>query len=101
MFDPYQTWLRIPPDEQPPNHYRLLAIRLFENKSDVIQSAGKRQMAHLRQFRTGEHAELSQQLLNEVVGAKTCLLNSLSKTSYDAELRRQLDQQEKARPAPS
>jgi hypothetical protein len=25
-FDPYHRWLGIPPQEQPPNHYRLLAL---------------------------------------------------------------------------
>ncbi len=24
-FDPYYQWLAIPPKDQPPNHYRLLA----------------------------------------------------------------------------
>ena len=26
-FDPYYKWLGIPPEEQPPNHYRLLGIQ--------------------------------------------------------------------------
>ena len=26
-FDPYHIWLGIPPEEQPPNHYRLLGCR--------------------------------------------------------------------------
>ena len=25
-FDPYHIWLGIPPEDQPPSHYRLLAI---------------------------------------------------------------------------
>ena len=25
-MDPYHVWLGIPPEEQPPNHYRLLGI---------------------------------------------------------------------------
>jgi hypothetical protein len=29
-FDPYCQWLGIPAKDQPPNHYRLLAIELFE-----------------------------------------------------------------------
>ena len=28
-FDPYRKWLGIPPQEQPPNHYRLLGIGLL------------------------------------------------------------------------
>ena len=29
-FDPYYKWLGIPREEQPPNHYRVLGIRVFE-----------------------------------------------------------------------
>ena len=31
-FDPYHKWLGISPKDQPPNHYRLLAIDEFEAK---------------------------------------------------------------------
>jgi hypothetical protein len=49
-FDPYHRWLGIPPADQPPNHYRLLAINLFEDDAEVIEHAADRQMAHLRSF---------------------------------------------------
>ena len=52
-FDPYHTWLGIPPEEQPPHHYRLLGIKPFEEKPAVIESAADRQMAHLRSFQSG------------------------------------------------
>jgi len=52
-FDPYHTWLGIPPEQQPPNHYRLLAIEAFESNPDVIESAADQRMAHLRSFQTG------------------------------------------------
>ena len=35
-FDPYHAWLGIPPKDQPPNHYRLLGIELFEQDTEVI-----------------------------------------------------------------
>ena len=35
-FDPYRKWLGIPPKDQPPNHYRLLGIDLFEADAEVI-----------------------------------------------------------------
>lgn len=38
-FDPYHKWLGISPKDQPPNHYRLLGIELFEGVPDVIESA--------------------------------------------------------------
>ena len=38
-FDPYYTWLGIPPPQQPPHHYRLLGVELFEGSPDVIERA--------------------------------------------------------------
>lgn len=90
-FDPYHKWLGIPAEEQPPNHYRLLAIKLFEEDLEVIEHAGDRQMAHLRTFQAGRHGPMSQKLLNEVAAAKICLLNTQKKAAYDAQLRRLLD----------
>lgn len=88
-FDPYYTWLGIRPEEQPPHHYRLLGLQLFEDNLDAIEHAADRQMAHLRTLQTGKHAELSQRLLNEVASAKVCLLNAQKKAAYDATLREQ------------
>ncbi len=89
-FDAYHRWLGIPPKDQPPNHYRLLAVDLFEADPDVIEAGADRQMGHLRTYQTGKHAALSQQLLNEVAAAKICLLNPQKKVEYDAGLRQQL-----------
>ncbi len=89
-FDPYRIWLGIPPEEQPPNHYRLLGVGLFETNPDVISNAADRQMVHLRALRSGKHGELSQRILNEVAAARVCLLDTQKKGDYDALLRRQL-----------
>jgi hypothetical protein len=86
-FDPYYKWLGIPPAEQPPNHYRLLGINLFEADPDVIQAAADQRMIHLRSFQTGQNSAFSQQLLNETAAAKLCLLKKERKAQYDAELR--------------
>src|SRR5208283_5330502 len=86
-FDPYYSWLAIPPEDQPPNHYRLLGVKQFESNSDVIDMAANRQMAHLRTFQTRPHAALSQRLLNEVATARVCLLNPQKKSAYDNSLR--------------
>jgi formylglycine-generating enzyme required for sulfatase activity len=96
-FDPYHKWLGIPKDEQPPNHYRLLAIGFFEDDGDVIQAAADRQMAHLRTYQNGPNSELSQKLLNEVAAARVCLLKPATKKAYDARLRKELEA--KAAPA--
>jgi formylglycine-generating enzyme required for sulfatase activity len=89
-FDPYYVWLGIPPAEQPANHYRLLAINLFESNAEVIENAADQRMVHLRTFQIGRQADLSQRLLNEVATAKVCLLRPEKKAAYDQQLQRQL-----------
>ena len=96
QFDAYHKWLGIPPEEQPPNHYRLLAIKVFEDDPDVIDSAADQRMAHLRSFQTGKKAELSQKLLNEVSSARVCLLNPNQRAAYDEQLRASLVESELA-----
>ncbi len=49
-FDPYHQWLGIPPQEQPPTHYRLLGLSPFESNANVIQTAADRQMGHVKSF---------------------------------------------------
>ena len=89
-YDPYYRWLGIPPHEQPPSHYRLLGVTVFEADSEVIADAADRQTAHLRTFQIGKYSELSQRLLNEVAKAKICLLDPSKKAVYDAKLKQQL-----------
>ncbi len=89
-FDPYYQWLGIPANEQPPHHYRLLGIALFEENPTVIGNAADRQMAHLRTFQGGKHVAESQRLLNEVAAARICLLTPVKKSMYDEVLRENL-----------
>lgn len=89
-FDPYYKWLGIPPRDQPPHHYRLLGIELFESDRDVIDAAANRVMAYLKDLAAGDEAEYSQSLLNEVSRARICLLNKEKKTAYDKDLRADL-----------
>lgn len=89
-FDAYHTWLGIPPEDQPPNHYRLLGIKPFEDDAAVIEHAADQRMAYLRTFQTSRHSEASQEMLNQVSAAKLCLLNPPAKARYDEQLRRLL-----------
>ncbi len=89
-FDPYYKWLGVPPAEQPPNHYRLLGVNLYEADTDVIETAADGRMALLRSFHTGPNSDASQQLLNEVAAAKLCLLKPERRAKYDDELRQRL-----------
>ncbi|MDG2223732.1 MAG: formylglycine-generating enzyme family protein [Rubripirellula sp.] len=85
-FDPYHMWLGIPPEDQPPNLYRLLSTATFEQNLDVIEAASQRQINHLRTYATGPNSELSQELLNEVAAARVTLLNPARKAEYDQAL---------------
>jgi hypothetical protein len=89
-FDPYHRWLGIPAAEQPPHHYRLLGLGPFEADPEVIRDGAERQMAHVRGYALGQHAELSQQILNELAAAKACLLEPARKAEYDGRLRQAL-----------
>lgn len=85
-FDAYHKWLGIPPEEQPPHHYRLLGIKTFETDPDVIETAADRQMVHVRTFQNGPRADECQRLLNQIAGAKAVLLQEEKKAAYDAQL---------------
>ncbi len=89
-FDAYRKWLGIPPKDQPPHHYRLLALELFEDDLDIISNAADRIMAHVRTFQAGPHSAESQKLLNELAGARRCLLDPVQKAAYDQMLRDRL-----------
>jgi hypothetical protein len=86
-FDPYYKWLGIPPEDQPPDYYRLLAIRPFEDDADVIDAAAEQRMTLLRSRQTGPHAGASQKLLNEISAARACLLDHDRRRAYDTELK--------------
>ena len=98
MFDPYRKWLGIPPKDQPPNHYRLLALELFESDLDVIEGSADKQMGHVRQYQSGEHAAAAAKILNELAVARLCLLKPATKAAYDEDLRRKLAPVEVALP---
>lgn len=90
-FDPYQEWLGIPAGEQPPNHYRLLGVPVFERNPDAIDNAADRRTIHVRSFSTGKLARFAHRLLSEINAAKLCLLDKHRKAAYDDSLREKLD----------
>ena len=97
--DPYYEWLGIPPKDQPPNHYRLLGLELFEENRSVIDAAANRQMSFIKEYQAGADSELSQKLLNELSAARLCLLSAPAKAVYDEKLRAQLKAQAASAPA--
>ena len=97
-LDLYHRWLGITAKDQPPNHYRLLEIDLFESDLQVVVTAANRQMALLQRRAASQHVALPQELLNEIAAARQCLLDPEKKTKYDAELRQSLTESPPAAP---
>jgi len=89
-FDPYLQWLGIREPRHPPNHYRLLGLELFESDPNVIAQAADRQLAHVRTFQAGPHADAARELLNLLTAVRLCLLKADRKRQYDARLQSEL-----------
>jgi hypothetical protein len=86
MIDGYHKWLGIPKDQRPPTYYQLLGIAPDETDTEVIEAAAIRQVAFVRNFQTGPHAEQCSRLLTELAEARLTLLNPEKRVKYDARL---------------
>jgi len=96
-YDAYHLWLGIPPEEQPPSHYRLLGLRLFEENTEVIRNAADRQRSQVKRLGVNQFQQIGQELLNEIEAAKICLLRPEKRQVYDEQLRNELRQREALR----
>ncbi|QEG01353.1 hypothetical protein Mal15_54290 [Stieleria maiorica] len=82
----YVQWLRIPVQECPPDHYRLLDLNSFESDTDRIRTAGikrRRQIAQLAKAEEQKDAEAFVRHLSKVVSE---LLDPETKRRYDHRL---------------
>lgn len=95
-YDAYHLWLGIPPDEQPPSHYRLLGVKLFEQNIEVIRNAADRQRSHVKRLGVNQFEKLGQDLLNQIEMAKICLLRPEKRQVYDENLRQELQRRDAA-----
>ena len=86
----YQSWLGIPAERLPPNHYALLGLDDFESDVLTIEQAAKQRGAYLHQIAAGPQRKAVQKLLGQVALAKRTLLDDLAKTGYDESLRNPL-----------
>ncbi|HKM52137.1 MAG TPA: hypothetical protein VJY33_01940 [Isosphaeraceae bacterium] len=86
-FDPYETWLGIPPDRRPPTHYDLLGLAPYESDPATIDQAALRRMSKVRQYQIGPHSDQSQEILSELARARLILMDPDRRTDYDAKLR--------------
>lgn len=95
-FDPYHKWLGIPPDQQPPNHYQLLRIDLFETDTAIIEHTYNKELEFLEARKEGKHASDAERLWDDLEEAHRCLTNAPEKAAYDARLRAQMDAEQEA-----
>src|SRR5262245_19142470 len=89
-FDAYYKWLAIPPAEQPPNHYKLLGLPLYESDQEVIAAAAVQRMNFVRKLQNGETSQAAQKLAQEIASAWACLINAEKKHEYDERLQLQM-----------
>ena len=86
-FDPYRDLLDVRCKERPPSHYALLGLELFESDCAKIDEVAGERMAMLQEMANSKYVDASQKLLNEVSGARRCLLDPTKKIAYDEVLR--------------
>ena len=77
QLDVYRDWLKITETQRPLNHYQLLRLKPFEDDVARIRAHYRKLNAHVRKYATGDYAEESQELLNELaqdrpVTCKSC-----------------------------
>ncbi|MCC6123582.1 MAG: hypothetical protein IT426_01330 [Pirellulales bacterium] len=89
-FDPYRKWLGIPPEEQPPHHYRLLGLELFEEDADVISNAADARLAFLRSLAKDKHTDMADRIATQIKEVQLCLLDPAKKAFYDGQLQRRV-----------
>jgi len=89
-LDPYQAWLGIPPAEQPPNHYRLLGIPLFDGDHRTINAAAERQLALVAAAQTSGNAAIARHIVEQIKAARSVLLAHDAKRGYDVALKERL-----------
>ena len=90
-FDPYSQLLGIPAIDQPPNHYRLLGVTLFEPERATIDAAARRLMAQLQRNAGGADPAAIRRLLGEISNARVCLLTPEKRAVYDEKLHADLE----------
>lgn len=93
-MDVYKDWLGIPEESRPPNHYELLRLRQFEDDAEKIRGHYKKLNVHVRAYASGQYADESQNLLNELARAMLCLTDPSRKREYDESLGREFEDTE-------
>lgn len=88
QIDVYKDWLGITDAKPPLNHYQLLRLKMFDDDPGNVRRNYRKMNAHVRKFASGDYAQQSQDLLNELAKAMLCLTDTRRKGEYDASLGR-------------
>lgn len=86
QFNPYAAWLGLPPNVTNPSHYQLLDLSPAESSSERISMAADRAIARVRSSRPGVAAEVWADLIDQLLEAKTTLLDPARRAQYDQQL---------------
>jgi hypothetical protein len=87
-LDVYRDWLGIAITARPLNYYQLLRLNQYEDDQGRIRRHYRKMNSHARKYSTGDYAEQSQQLLNELARAMLCLTDLGRKAEYNESLGR-------------
>jgi hypothetical protein len=79
------TWLQLPLDKWPPDHYTLLGLAPGENDVERIEQRVHERLARLRCYQL-HHPDQVTEAMNLLARAFTCLTDREAKKAYDASL---------------
>ena len=83
VFDPYEQWLKIPPDRRPPSYYDLVGVPDDETDDRRIDDAATERMQRVRTRALGAEGEHVTRILNELSQALDCLTTPGRREAYD------------------
>src|SRR5262245_48594981 len=79
------TWLGIPPDQWPPNHYALLGLPHGEQDADVIERHVQQRLEQVRRYQL-TNPEPATEAMNRIAQAFVCLTDPQARRVYDQSL---------------
>ena len=79
------SWLGLPLETWPPDHYRLLGLEAGEDNAELIEQRVHERLDTVRCYQM-THPEQATEAMNRLAQAFVCLTEPSSKKSYDAQL---------------
>jgi hypothetical protein len=76
------TWLGLPAEEWPPNHYRLLGLEAGESDTHLIEQRVHQRLDAIRRYQM-MHPEAATEAMNRLAQAFVCLTEPTAKRIYD------------------